>query len=70
MAHYLLTYLTTDPVTEDGFEDFTIVEAESAKAAVDDLGASSGIVNVYALRDSEPRTFEISVETQKTIIQI
>ncbi len=66
MAHYLLKLGDTD---EDGYHTGILLEAGSSKEAVAQLGMEKGVAEVWTLRSKEPRTFEVSTESVRTITQ-
>lgn len=62
MAHYLLR--------TENHGDYYITEADSARQAVAQFITSSGdTVEVWTLRTGEPRIYEVSTETVRTIKQ-
>ena len=68
MAHYLLrpTYVDNPKAKTTAFR---IVEAESARQAIEGLKQDEGSVEVWTLRTGEPRTYTVSTETTRTIKQ-
>ncbi len=61
MASYLLY---DENALESGWQ---IVEADSARHAVDTLDIHEGTVLVWTLRSGEPRTYRISTETVRRV---
>ncbi len=65
MAHYLLR--TPDaPLTDE----YRIVEADAASWAVWNQDVKEGTVNVWTLRSGEPRIFEVSTESVRTVRRV
>ncbi len=65
MAWYLLK------LVGDKTSDYWIVEADSAKNALDDQPTLTGdTIDVWTLRSGEPRRFEISVEEVRTVKRV
>lgn len=61
MAHYLLRVLDGD------YEEYKMVEADSAKDAVDKRDLKEGTVEVWTLRSGEPRSFVVTNESVRTV---
>ncbi len=57
VAHYLLRI----------DDEYQIVEGNSASWAVESLGLSEGTVEVWTLRSGEPRVYQITTESVRTV---
>jgi hypothetical protein len=64
MAHYLLRLPKVDVA-----DQYKMVEADSAKQAVEGLNLEEGSVDVWTLRSNTARVFEVVTETTRTIKQ-
>lgn len=51
----------------DDDKSYRIVEADSAKEAVDDFKLTHGTVEVWTLRSGEPRVYEVKTESVRTV---
>ncbi len=60
MAHYLLRMSAVDWVDR-------IIEADSAIQAIIDQDLTEGTVEVWTLRSGEPRVFQVSTESVRTV---
>ncbi len=70
MATYLLRIHTkSSPRSDPDPFDYEIHEGESARQVIKELGPTQGTVEVWTLRSKEPRTYEISTESVRTITQ-
>ena len=64
MPHYLLRL----PETGDA-DEYKMVEADSAKQAVEGLNLEEGSVDVWTLRSATARVYTVTTETTRTIRQ-
>ena len=64
MASYLLR------ITSDGDYAWVIVEADSAKQAADETEAVDAHIEVWTLRSADPRVFQISTESVRTVRRV
>ena len=62
MAHYLLRINDVEP--------YRIVEADNASWAVWDQDLESGTVEVWTLRSGEPRVYQITTESVRTVRRV
>jgi hypothetical protein len=62
VAFYLLR-LPDVPLSDQ----YQIIEADSAKAAVDKQDVSEGTVDVWTLRSNTARVFEVKTESVRTV---
>ena len=60
MAHYLLRISDPDWVDR-------IIEADSAIQAVDRQDLTEGTVEVWTLRSGEPRVYQVTTESVRTV---
>ncbi len=65
MAWYLLR-----SQNDDGTFKNDIVEGESAKAAVGNLETNDAIIEVWALLSTNPRIFEVTTESVRTVKRV
>jgi hypothetical protein len=65
VAHYLLR-IPDVPLADQ----FQIIEADSARAAVDKQDVKEGTVDVWTLRSGEPRIYEVSTESVRTVRRV
>ncbi len=65
MASYLLR-IPDVPLADE----YRIVEADSAQAAVDKQETDQGTVEVWTLRSDKPRIFEVTTESVRTVKRV
>ncbi len=67
MAHYLYRRMAEAANPED---DYEMVEGESWLKAVVGLDLNNGTFEVWTLRSGEPRVYQISTESVRTVRRV